>query len=316
MNGLIWMGRAMRTLALGAVGAVAITACGGGGDGGGGTGTGPTVSSASAGTAKYGQKVVLTVTGSGLDSGLAVSATGCSAVTISTAAPRVSSATTAYYECVVSAVGTGQFVVSRANDGAALKTASFTAQMPLVTMTVSNRAGVNGTIVVTLAPDKTPVTVDNFLAYVNAGFYDGTVIHRVVPGFVIQGGRYVAPLTTDTPTAKPTSAPIPLEVNKGLSNTQWTIAMFRSCGSVDSATTQFFINLVDNSGNLDPSPLPSSCTGKVDTAGFAVFGLVTGGFSTVTDIVGAPCTAIPFVSEPGECTPSPNVVITSAVQTQ
>ena len=305
------MGRALRAVALSAVIAAAITACGGGGDGGSGTGSGstavPTVSSAAAGTAKYGQKVLLTVNGSHLDTGLAVAASGCSAVTLSTVAPLASNATTAYYQCVVSAVGTGQFVLTRSSDGAALASTPFTASVPQVTMNVSNGAGVSGTIVVTLAPDKTPVTVDNFLAYVNAGFYDGTVIHRVSPGFVIQGGGYVAPVTTDTPTAKPTSAPIALEVNKGLSNTQWTIAMARTSAPA-SATSQFFINLVDNSATLDPSVL--------NGAGYAVFGAVTGGTGAVTGIVGAPCTAIPFFLPTGECTPSPNVVITSAVQTQ
>ena len=144
---------------------------------------------------------------------------------------------------MVSAVGAGQFVVTRASDGAALTTTPFTALVPQVTMSVSNGAGVNGTVVVTLAPDKTPITVGNFLSYVNAGFYDGTVIHRVSPGFVIQGGGYVAPVSTDTPTAKPTSPPIGLEVNKGLSNAQWTIAMARTSDPA-SATSQFFINLV------------------------------------------------------------------------
>lgn len=322
MDGSAVMGRAVRAVALSAVIAAAITACGGGGDRGSGTGSGstalPTVSSAAAGTAKYGQKVLLTVNGSHLDAGLAVAASHCSAVTLSTTAPLASNATTAYYQCVVSAVGTGQFVLTRSSDGAALASEPFTALPPQVTMAVSNGAGVSGSIVVTLDPDKTPVTVDNFLAYVNAGFYDGTVIHRVSPGFVIQGGGYVAPVATDTPTAKPTSAPIALEVNKGLSNTQWTIAMARSCGSAPSTTSQFFINLVDNSGTLDPSPLPSACFANppLDTAGYAVFGSVTAGTAAVTGIVGAPCAVIPNFLPSGDCTPTPNVVITSAVQTQ
>ncbi len=310
MNGSALTMRSMHAVALVAV--LAVAACGGGGDGGtsadAGASGSPTVTSASAGPAKYGQKVVLTVNGSQLDAGrLAVSASGCSAVTLSTVAPLVSSATAAYYECAVTAVGAGQFVVTRASDGAALATTPFTTPTPQVTMTVSNGVGVNGTIVFTLAPDKTPITVGNFLAYVNAGFYNGTVFHRVAPGFVIQGGGYVAPVTTDTPTTKPTVAPIALEVGKGLSNSQWTIAMART-SVPNSATSQFFINLVDNSAALDPGPL--------NGAGYAVFGAVAGSTAAVAAIVASPCTSIPLFLPTGECTPSPNVVITSAVQTQ
>jgi cyclophilin family peptidyl-prolyl cis-trans isomerase len=288
--------------------ASALGACGGGGDGGSGGGAGgPSVSSATTGAAKYSQTLVLTVNGSGLDQGLSVSATGCRTPVLSTTAPFVSTATTAYYSCAVSAVGAGQFVVTRSSDTAALATVPFTVPVPQVTMTVSNGAGVDGTIVFTLAPDKTPLTVDNFLAYVNAAFYDGTVIHRVSPGFVVQGGGYAAPVVDATATTKPANAPIALEVNKGLSNTQWTVAMARTSDPA-SATSQFFINLVDNSSVLDPSP--------INGAGYAVFGSVSAGTATVTSVVGAPCTAIPFFLPSGECTPNPNVVVTSAVQTQ
>jgi peptidyl-prolyl cis-trans isomerase A (cyclophilin A) len=173
-------------------------------------------------------------------------------------------------------------------------------------MTVTNNAGVAGSFVITLAPDKTPVTVDNFLAYVNSHFYDGTVFHRVSPGFVLQGGGYAAPLVDNTAPLKTTLAPIALEVNKGLGNTQWTVAMART-SDANSATSQFFINLVDNSTVLDPSAL---------TAGYAVFGSVTTGTSTVTTITAAPCSAIALFLPAGDCTPMPNVVLTSAMQTQ
>lgn len=289
--------------------ALLITACGGGGGGGGtgsGSGTAATVASALAGTPKYSQKLLLTVSGSNLDQGLAVTATGCSGITLSTSAPSVSTATTAYYQCTVSA-SVGQFVVTRMSDNATLKTTTFNVLPPQVTMTVSNGAGVNGTLVVTLAPNQTPLTVDNFLAYVNARFYDGTVFHRVSPGFVIQGGGYAAPVDNANVTPKATNAPIALEVGKGLTNTQWTIAMARSADPA-SATSQFFINLVDNSALLDPS--------TVNGAGYAVFGSVAASGATVAAIAGAPCTAIPFFLPSGECTPWPNVVITSAVQTR
>ncbi len=122
---------------------------------------------------------------------------------------------------------------------------------------------------------------------------------------MVQGGGYTAPLDVNDQNLKATSAPIALEVGKGLSNTQWTIAMART-SDANSATSQFFINLVDNSAELDPGL----------SAGYAVFGSVTSGTSSVTAIVGAPCTAIPNFLPSGECTPSPNMVITSATQTQ
>ncbi len=296
--------------------ASALAACGGGGgDGGSGSAANASVSAASVGPAKYAQRLLLTISGSNLDRGVTVAATGCRGVAPSTLPGQVSTATTAYYQCTVSAVGAGQFAVTRTSDGVALATAAFSVPTPQVTMTLSNGAGVSGTITVTLAPDKTPLTVDNFLAYVNAGFYDGTVIHRVSPGFVVQGGGYVAPVNTNTPTAKPTNAPIALEVNKGLSNTQWTIAMARKCDPA-LATSQFFINLADNSSALDPKPDPSLCLLNIDNAGFAVFGTVSGGTATVTSITTAPCVTIPLFLELGDCTPTPNVVVSSAVQTQ
>ncbi|MBC8057754.1 MAG: peptidylprolyl isomerase, partial [Rhizobiales bacterium] len=103
------------------------------------------------------------------------------------------------------------------------------------------------------------------------------------------------------------NAAIALEVGKGLSNTQWTIAMARSSDPA-SATSQFYVNLVDNSSSLDPGPL--------NGAGYAVFGSVTTGTSVVTSVAGAPCSEIPFFLPSGECTPSPNVVVTTAVQSQ
>jgi peptidyl-prolyl cis-trans isomerase A (cyclophilin A) len=291
--------RALASLAI----AAALAACGGGGGSDPSPGGDvPTVASAVASAPMYGKSLVLTLTGSHLAQGLAVSATGCDDVAIVASS---SGATTAQYSCTVSAMGAGQFVVKRTDTGATLSTVPFTVPAPQVTMAFNNGAAVNGTIVLTLAPDKTPATVKNFLAYVNSGFYAGTVFHRVSPGFVVQGGGYTAPLDANTQVLKPTNAPIALEVGKGLSNTQWTVAMARADDPA-SATSQFFINLVDNSGFLDPGI----------TAGYAVFGTVTSGTADVSAIVGAPCTAIPLFLASGECTPTPNMVISSATQTR
>ena len=309
--------------------AVALTACGGGGGGGaGGTGGGgtaapggtsdaPTVGTAAlVATAKYGQKLVVTATGTGLDR-VTGSTTGCKDFGISTTAPFVSTATTAYFQCTVSAVGPAQVVLKRPSDGATLSTISFNVPMPQVTLTFSNGAGINNDVVLTLAPDKTPITVDNFLSYVNSGFYKGTRIHRVVAGSVISGGAYDAPITANVglnslPPLKKTGAAIALEVNKGLSNLQWTIGMARD-DAPNSATSQFYFNLVDNSAVLDPN---------ATSAGYAVFGAVTSGTTSViadiaADRVKVPCVPIAVLSSlQGECTPVPNVVLTSAVQSQ
>jgi peptidyl-prolyl cis-trans isomerase B (cyclophilin B) len=97
-----------------------------------------------------------------------------------------------------------------------------------------------GKIVIELYPDKAPKSVDNFLQYVKSGFYDGTVFHRVIAGFMVQGGGMDA-----AGNQKPTQAPIQNESNNGLANDRGTVAMART-GDPHSATSQFFINVVDN----------------------------------------------------------------------
>lgn len=97
-----------------------------------------------------------------------------------------------------------------------------------------------GTIEIELFSDKAPVSVSNFLAYVDAGFYDNTVFHRVIPNFMIQGGGFDA-----TMSQKPTKAPIANEAKNGLKNDRGTLAMARTA-VVDSATSQFFINVANN----------------------------------------------------------------------
>ncbi|MFQ5988832.1 MAG: peptidylprolyl isomerase [Candidatus Methylomirabilales bacterium] len=97
-----------------------------------------------------------------------------------------------------------------------------------------------GEIVIELYPDKAPLTVENFLAYVDAGFFDGTIFHRVIPGFVIQGGGF-----TENMRPKSTRAPIKNEADNGLKNERGTLSMART-RDVSSATSQFFINLQDN----------------------------------------------------------------------
>jgi cyclophilin family peptidyl-prolyl cis-trans isomerase len=109
------------------------------------------------------------------------------------------------------------------------------AKKPVVTLETSL-----GSIQLELDPEKAPVTVANFLAYVDGGFFDGTVFHRVIPDFMIQGGGFAADMTQ-----KPTKPPIKNEADNGLENDSWTVAMARTSVK-DSATAQFFINLKDN----------------------------------------------------------------------
>ena len=131
-----------------------------------------------------------------------------------------------------------------------------------------------GELVVELFDDRAPVTVENFLAYVDAGFFDGTIFHRVIPDFMIQGGGFTPEMTQ-----KPTRAPIRNEADNGARNTRGTLAMART-GDIHSATSQFFINLADNAF-LDH--------GRRDF-GYAVFGRVTEGMD-VLDRIAAVATA-------------------------
>ena len=128
-----------------------------------------------------------------------------------------------------------------------------------------------GSIELKLDAEKAPVTVSNFVKYAKSGHYDGTVFHRVIDGFMIQGGGFTADLRQ-----KPTEPPIKNEAANGLKNARGTIAMARTM-VVDSATSQFFINLKDN-GFLDyRSPDPRGF-------GYAVFGQVTKGMDVVDKI--------------------------------
>jgi cyclophilin family peptidyl-prolyl cis-trans isomerase len=184
------------------------------------------------------------------------------------------------------------------------------ANPPQVTFNFSNGAGVSGNVVITLESTLAPATVANFLAYVNAGFYNCTVIHRHVPGFVLQGGGYATALVPGgaIPALKPTGAPIVLEDNAGLSNLSLTVAMART-DVLNSATSQFFINLADNTG-LDRT---------ASARGYAVFGRITSGAEVVTAMRTAPCSAwVNFfgLNDPTACLPSPNITIMSAAQTR
>jgi len=131
-----------------------------------------------------------------------------------------------------------------------------------------------GDIVLELDHDKAPKTVDNFVQYVKDGHYDGTIFHRVIATFMIQGGGMKPDMSE-----KPTRPPIPLESRNGLQNLRGTVAMART-NVPDSATSQFFINVVDNAF-LDQ-------VNSRDGNGYAVFGKVVEGMDVVDKIKAAP----------------------------
>ncbi len=182
---------------------------------------------------------------------------------------------------------------------------------PQVTFAVTNGFGVSGTLVLTLNRTAAPVTVANFLQYVNSGFYNCTVFHRFVPGFVLQGGGFATPMNVSANalgSPKPPNASIVLEDNNGLSNLRWTLSMAR--GSLaDSANSQFFINVADNSAILDRT---------ASRRGYAVFGAITAGTEVITAAAAAPnCLnwGVLFGND-GSCLPTPNLTITAAIQTR
>jgi peptidyl-prolyl cis-trans isomerase B (cyclophilin B) len=132
-----------------------------------------------------------------------------------------------------------------------------------------------GDVVIELAPDKAPASVENFLRYVNDGFYDGTVFHRVIDGFMIQGGGFGPNFQR-----KATRDPIPNEADNGLRNDRGTVAMART-NDPHSATAQFFINVKDNDFLNHRSPSPRGW-------GYAVFGRVVEGMDVVDRIKSVP----------------------------
>lgn len=168
-----------------------------------------------------------------------------------------------------------------------------TADNPQVTMETSE-----GTVVIELHQDKAPVTVANFLQYVDQGYYNGTVFHRVIPRFMIQGGGF-----TRDYQQKDTLAPITNEANNGLRNLRGTLAMART-SDPHSATSQFFINTVNNP-NLDHRGENASGWG------YAVFGKVVKGMDVVDRISALPTGRGTLNGMPASDVPNRPVIIRS-----
>jgi peptidyl-prolyl cis-trans isomerase A (cyclophilin A) len=147
------------------------------------------------------------------------------------------------------------------------QTTTPSAEEPLVYVLMDTT---KGDIILELNREKAPISVANFLAYTEKGHYDGTIFHRVISNFMIQGGGFTADMKQ-----KPTDKPIKNEWRNGLKNDRGTISMARLGGNGDSATCQFFINVVNNAGLDRPQP---------DGAAYAVFGKVVAGMDVVDAI--------------------------------
>jgi peptidyl-prolyl cis-trans isomerase A (cyclophilin A) len=160
---------------------------------------------------------------------------------------------------------------------------------PYVALDVAQGRALLGTITIALDSQKAPISVENFMAYVRSGHYEGTTFLRVMPGFMVQGGGYTPEMEE-----KPTRSPIQNEARNGLRNSRGTVAMAR-LDNPNSATSQFFINLRDNH-RLDFG---------ISGAGYAVFGEVVEGMDVVDRIAMIPTTT----RGPHENVPQTSVVI-------
>jgi len=269
-----------------------VTACGGGGGG-----SGASVATLTATPVQYSRTMAVTVFGTGLLSTTVdmIVEGPCSTVSRTAGGTDLQQ----QYTCTIN--GLGDLIPRiRTADGVELASMRLNVPLPQVTMTVTQGAR-TGTYVLELDPVAAPVTVNNFLTYLNLGYYKSTLFHRVVPNFVVQAGGYIA-----GPTVKPAILPaIVSEAGNGLKNLRGTVAMART-SDANSATSQFFINLVDNP-DLDFGS-------SANAAGYTVFGKVVSG-QDVVDEIGKVPTTTDVVSGLANL-PVTNVVITAATQTK
>jgi len=232
---------------------------------GGSNGFPPVVTGIKVQSAQYGKTATIYLGGKDLRSNLLIDTSG--ACTNPTFASN-SNTDTLVLNCVVAKTGDFSLVVQTAQ-GAAIYSTTLNIPLPQVALITAK-----GSITVELDPMLAPVSTNNFLSYVNKGFYSDTLFHRVIPNFVVQGGGY----TTGLVKKPEQSAPIELESNKGLSNLRGSLAMART-NLPNSATSEFFINLVNNV-SLDYK--------NAANPGYAVFGKVVQGMDVVDAIAAEP----------------------------
>ena len=228
---------------------------------GGSAGFTPTVTAVQTQSLMYGSTASIYVGGNDLRASMVADlGTGCTSPSFSSN----SSPSLALLTCQVKTTGSLPLKISTA-DGQVIYQGTLTVPNPQVQLTTSK-----GNIVLELDPSKAPISVDNFLGYVKAGFYTNTIFHRVIPGFVVQGGGFTTGMVQQTGL----KSPIALESDNGLKNLRGTLAMARTSAPA-SATSQFFVNLVDNAF-LDYK--------DASNPGYAVFGKVVQGLDVVDSI--------------------------------
>ena len=233
---------------------------------GGGSGFPPVVTGFQVQALQYGRTATFNIGGNDLRSTMTVETSSACA---NPSFGSTSTASLLVLNCAITAVGDIPLTLKAANGDVAYQT---TVSVPKPQVQMTTRLG---NITLELDPSAAPSTVNNFLNYVNNGYYSNTLFHRVVSGFVVQAGGYTAGMLK-----KPgQTGPIVLQSNNGLSNLRGTVAMARLSEPVDSATSEFYINLVDNT-NLDyKSPAQP---------GYAVFGSVLQGMEVADTLAQQP----------------------------
>lgn len=240
--------------------AVTLSACGGGSDA-----DNQQVTAVQVRALAYSQLATINVAGVYLRSGMTATSGACRdpVFNVAKSTPEL-----AVLNCTIAVTGVHSLTISGTN-GKLLYTGNITVPQPQVNVTTSQ-----GSFIMELNPAAAPLSVNNFLTYSSSGYYNGTLFHRVIPGFVAQGGGYTRGLIK-----KPGQlGPIALESNNGLLNTRSTLAMART-NAPNSATSEFFINLVDNL-SLDYQSTTSP--------GYAVFGKVVSGMDIIDKIAALP----------------------------
>jgi cyclophilin family peptidyl-prolyl cis-trans isomerase len=256
---------------------------------GGSNGFPPVVTGVKVQSAQYGKTATIYLGGKDLRSNLLIDTSGaCTDPTFSSS----SSTDTLVLNCVVAKTGDFSLVVQTA-EGAAIYSTTLNIPLPQVALITAK-----GSITVELDPTLAPISTNNFLSYVNKGFYRDSLFHRVIPNFVVQGGGYTTGMVKKTEQ----SAPIELESNKGLSNVRGSLAMART-NLPNSATSEFYINLVNNV-SLDYR--------NAANPGYAVFGKVVQGMDVVDAIAAEPTGVVGGFSD----VPLADITLSLALQTK
>ena len=261
--------------------AALLTACGGT------TGFPPVITAVKPQSVSYGRTATIYIGGQDLRSSLVVETNGgC----VNPSFASNSTTDVLVLNCGVKVVGDMPLTIKTAT-GEVVYTTTITVPKPQVTLITSK-----GAITLELDPTIAPITTNNFLSYVASGFYKDTLFHRVIPGFVVQGGGYVSGMLKRSSLA----SPIELETNKGLSNLRGSVGMARTTVP-NSATSEFYVNLVDNL-SLDYKNLGNP--------GFAVFGSVIQGMDVIDAIAAEQTGVVRGFAD----VPLADVTITLAVQ--